>query len=87
VEIVKKILDFLTSFFRNSTAKKVEEVKLAEKTEEAVVEKIRATSNAQVIQQQEKTQEALEEVIKKQQKAKPKKRNKKTDDEQFGSDW
>jgi hypothetical protein len=87
MEYVKLILQFLTSFFQNSTQKKKEEVKLADATEIAVVEKIRATENAQAVKQHAKVEDALVEIreIHKEERAKAK--IKPNDDEQFGSEW
>jgi hypothetical protein len=46
MEWLKALFALVTSFLQNSTAKQVEEVKLADATEKAVVESIRASSNA-----------------------------------------
>lgn len=89
MDLITSIIALITSFFQHSTAKKVEEVKLADKTEQAVVETIRASGNATVLQQQQTTQEALEKV-RENQKEERKNQSKKTLDDQlddaFGSD-
>lgn len=85
---VKLILNFITSWFNNSTQKKKEEVKLADAVEELAVEKIRATSNAQAVQQQMKVQAALDKLDEKhKEERKDAKENPKVDDDQFGSSW
>lgn len=87
MEIIKAILALITSFFENSTQKKKEELKLADETETAVVQTIRASSNATAVQQQEKISEKLE-VLEVLQKAERKKVKETPDDDaQFGSEW
>lgn len=88
MEWVKLILNFITSWFNNSTQKKKEEVKLADAVEEMAVEKIRATSNAQAVQQQAKVQDALDKLEEKhKEERQDAKENPKADDDQFGSSW
>lgn len=88
MEWVKLIIQFITSFFNNSTQKKKEEVKLADAVEELAVEKIRATSNAQAVQQQAKVQDALDKLEEKhKEERQDAKQNPKADDQQFGSSW
>jgi hypothetical protein len=86
---LKSLMALLTSFFQNSTTKKVEEVKLAEVTEKAVVESIRASSNAQAVEQTIAVSKAVHdvEVAQTNQLAKEKVKplNVQLDD-QFGSD-
>jgi hypothetical protein len=86
MEYVKLILQFLTSFFQNSTQKKKEEIKLADAVETSVVETIRATENAKVIEQKEKSDNALTE-IRKVHKEERKKAAEEPDDEQFEKEW
>ena len=88
MELVKLLLSLITSFFQNSTAKKVEEVKLADKTEEATVEKIKSSENATAIQTTQKIQEALDEVDQQQKQHRIDESKKTLDeqlDDQFGS--
>lgn len=88
MEWVKLILNFITSFFNNSTQKKKEEIKLADAVEELAVEKIKAVSNAQAVQQQVKVQDALDKLEEKHiRERKDAKENPKADDDQFGSSW
>ncbi len=89
MEWVKLILNFITSFFNNSTQKKKEEVKLADATTTAVIETIRANENVIAVQQQEKIQEQLEElqvVQKKERKNAKAKPIRDRVNDQFGSD-
>lgn len=89
MEIVKAILAFITSLLNRSTAKSVEEVKLADKTEQAVVETIRATQNAEAVQQHQKTAEAVQEVREKQKQERVEAAKKPLDeqlDDAFGQD-
>ena len=89
MELIKALIALVTSFFQNSTAKKKEEVKLADVTEKAVVENIRATANAEAVQQTQKTQEALEELHVKQKEERIEQTKKSLDDQldnAFGSD-
>lgn len=82
MELLKKLLDLLTSWFQNKTAKTKEEITLADKTEEATVEKIRATANAKALE----TQQILEQNLAKlreEQKAKQVEEEKKPLDEQL----
>jgi hypothetical protein len=87
MEYVKLIIALITSFFQNSTQKKKEELKVADAVEVAVVEKIRATSNANVIQQQSKIEEKLEELAVVQKEERKKVKETPNDDEQFGGEW
>jgi hypothetical protein len=84
MELFKKLLDLLISFFNRSTVVKKEELKLADAQEVAIVETVKATSNARAVQQQVKIQEAIEKVreIHKEERKKDE-----TFDEQFGKDW
>lgn len=89
MELLKSILTLITSFFQSKTAKSKEEVTLADKTEEATVEKIRASENAKVVQQQQETQKALDDLHVKQTEKKVEESKKPLDeqlDNQFGSD-
>lgn len=89
MDLLKSLIELITSFFKNSTAKKKEELSLATKTEIAVVETIRATENAVAVQQQQRTQEAVTSV-KEQQRAESKKQStlplEEQLDNQFGDD-
>jgi CO dehydrogenase/acetyl-CoA synthase alpha subunit len=87
MEYVKLILQFLTSFFQNSTQKKKEELKLADTTETAVIETIRATTNAKAVTQQQEVQNVIAEVAKKQAVERAEVKAKPDDDKQFGSEW
>jgi predicted phage-related endonuclease len=53
MELLKKLLDLVKSWFENKTAKTKEDITLADKTEEATVEKIRATANAKALENQQ----------------------------------
>lgn len=89
MEWVKLILNFITSFFNNSTQKKIEEVKLADATTTAVIETIRANENVIAVQQQEKIQEQLDELQVVQKKERKNAKTKPIRDrvnDQFGSD-
>lgn len=59
---LKSLIALITSFLQNSTTKKVEELKLATVTEKAVVESIRASSNAQAVEQIVNVTQAVHEV-------------------------
>jgi CO dehydrogenase/acetyl-CoA synthase alpha subunit len=87
MDLFKKILELIISFFNKKTVDAQLELHKEVEEEQAVVQQIRADENAQALVQQEKTQEALAEVQEKQKKERKKKRSKKTDDEQFGSEW
>ena len=88
MEFVKSIINLLISFFQNKTANTKKEVALADAKEEAVVEKIRANSNAHAVQQHEATQDALQELeIKHQEERKHAKESPDADDQQFNSSW
>lgn len=82
MELIKALLALITSFFQNSTAKKKEEVSLTDVTEKAVVEEIRASTNARVVQQQQQTNKELDILHTNQQESK-RKSDKKTLDEQL----
>ena len=89
MELIKKIITLITSFFQNSTAKKKEDISLAEVTETAVVETIRATQNSAVIQQKENVEIKLKALQTKQKEEAKKEEVKSVDeqfDEQFGQD-
>jgi len=66
MELLKALLALITSFFQSKTAKSKEEISLADKTEEAVVEKMRATQNAEALAQQQKIDQSLAQLDKKQ---------------------
>lgn len=87
MEIFKLILKFITSFFENRTVNKQAEVKKEADAVVAVVETIRANTNAAVVVQQAKTQEALVEVQQKQVEERAEAKAKPDDDSQFGSEW
>jgi len=87
--LINLIITFLTSFFKNSTAEKKKEVTLAEVTEKAVLQEIRANQNSVAVEQLEKTNVALEKVRKKQTEDTAKAKKKSVDaqfDDQFGQD-
>lgn len=90
MELLKTILTLVLSFFQNSTAKKREEAAMVSTIEKAVVQEIRASSNAEAIVQQQETQKALEEVreIHHQEKLTlDKKELNHQIDDVFGKDW
>lgn len=87
--LIKSLFELITSFFANSTATKKKEVVLAEVTEKAVVEEIRATTNAVVVEQVVKTAKAVAKVRKTAQKRKAASSKKPLDeqlDDQFSQD-
>ncbi|MGZ8924329.1 MAG: hypothetical protein ACXW2E_00465 [Nitrososphaeraceae archaeon] len=87
-KFIELIISLITSFFQHSTQEKKEDIKLADATETAIVEKIRATENAVAIEQLSKTEDALHEVNAKHKKERTNaKSNNESDDLQFGSDW
>lgn len=89
MEFFKSLLALLTSFLQNLTQKKKVDIKLADATETAVVEKIRATENAVAVEQQQKTQEALDEVRAQHKEKRVEQSKKSLDkqlDDQFGDD-
>lgn len=88
MEILKLILNIILSFFQNSAAKKTEDVKLADITEKAVVEEIRATENVNAIQHTQKIQAALDILDAKQKEIRVHESNKSLNtqlDDQFGN--
>jgi len=89
MELLKKLLDLLTSWFQNKTAKTKEEITLADKTEEATVEKIKATANAIAVDNQQILEHNLAK-LREEQKAKQLEEEKKSLEEQldnqFGKD-
>lgn len=88
MEWVKLILNFVTSWFNNSTQKKKEELKLADAVEELAVEKMKSASNARAVQQQAKVQDALDKLEEKHKEERQHaKENPNADDEQFGNSW
>ena len=82
MDLIKAIISLLTSFFNNSAVKKKEELSLVEVNEKAVVEEIRATSNAAATEQLTKMNENLAKM-KKQYKKKQAEDSKKSLDEQI----
>lgn len=89
LNLIKSLFELIASFFANSTAAKKKEVVLAEVTEKAVVEEIRATTNAVVVDQVVKTAKAVAKVRKVAQKRKAASAKKPLDeqlDDQFSQD-
>lgn len=82
MELLKKLLDLLTSWFQNKTANTKEEITLADKTEEATVQKIKATANAMAVDNQQILEHNLAQ-LRKEQKAKQVEDEKKPLDEQL----
>lgn len=88
MDFIKAIIALITSFFNRSTAKTVEEVKLADAQTKSTIETIRANENAAAVQQQQKTQEALQDLQQKHEEEREHaKANPNADDDQFGSSW
>lgn len=93
MELVKKILDLLISFFQSKKATTEQENRVADDAEVAVTEKVRATSNAKAVESIEKAQEALKQSQKrheqqyKRRSTDVEKTQEEKDDEQFNSDW
>lgn len=89
MEFVKLLLNLITSFFQNSTAKTKKEVTLADAESNSVVQTIRATENAKAVEQQIKAQQAADAAVEKHNKEVKKAEQKSLDeqlDDQFGSD-
>ncbi len=89
MELIKTILNFLTSFFQNRTAASKKEVKLADAETKAVIETIRATENAKAVDHQQLVQDQLADLRVEQEKERVKVKKKslrKRIDDQFGSD-
>lgn len=88
MEIIKSIINLLLSFFQHKHQVAKNESDLAAKTEEAVVEKIRASENAAAVQQRQRTDEALVKLDQKHKEERDEaKADPKADDNQFGSTW
>lgn len=89
MEFLKLLFKMVTSFFQSKAANTKKEVSLADAKEQAVVESIRASENAQAVQQHAKTQKALDEVNEQHKKEREAAKQKSIDeqlDDRFGSD-
>lgn len=88
MDIVKALLDLISGWLNRSTQKSKEEIVLADKTEKAVVEEIRANTNATIVQQRQELDDELENINNKhKQDRKDAKKDPNIDDTMFGSDW
>jgi hypothetical protein len=86
MDLIKSFFALVTSFFTNSTAKKKEELSLADTTEKAVVEEIRATANVVAVEQLTKLNEDLA-ILKKQYKKDKVENAKKSLDDQINDQF
>lgn len=89
MEIIKAIINLITSWFQKSTVETKKEVKLADAETKAVIETIRANENAKAVKQQERVQEAIKEVHTKYEEEGRKQQDMSIDDQlddQFGRD-
>jgi hypothetical protein len=88
MELVKALIALLTSFFQSKTVGTVEDIKIADARETAVVSKIAAAENAVAVQQTVKTKEALSKIeVKHKQEREDAKQDPNADANQFTKDW
>jgi hypothetical protein len=89
MELIKLIINLITSFFQHKTEVVKQENKVADEKEEVIVQTIRANTNAQVVEQIAETQEAVAKVEEKQTKENVVRKKKPLKDQvndQFGQD-
>lgn len=90
MELIKSIIDLIISFFNNSTVKKKEEIGLADAKENAVINEIKASTNAKAIDQVNTTQQALNHSYDQHREEIEENQHKTIDEkieDRFGSDW
>ncbi len=88
MEFLKSLIELITSWFKKSTAQTKADLTLAEATESATINEIKAESNAHAVQQLETIEEDLAKLRKKHKKEKQDAEQTNLEDNNpFGDSW